>query len=75
MKELVWGLFHGVGTIECYCDLCSNSHDFEFEDGYPDFKECQEELKDMGWLSRKINDIWYDFCCEECFYQWIKENK
>lgn len=77
MKEVVWGVFHGEGTIECCCDNdgCPSEFECEFYDGHPDFKECQDEMKLEGWLSRKIDDKWYDFCCEECYYQWIKKHK
>lgn len=77
MKEVIWSCFHGEGTIECQCDNdhCENEFSFEFCDGYPDFRACQEELKDEGWISRKIDNEWYDFCCEECYYQWIKTHK
>lgn len=75
MKQIEWSLIHGEGTIECYCDQCDHNYSFEFEDGDIDYKACQEELKSYGWISRKIDGQWYDFCCEDCYYKYIKENK
>lgn len=75
MKEVDWSLIHGEGEIVCNCDQCGNEYRYEFYDGYPDYKDCQETLKGMSWLSRRISDEWYDFCCEKCYYDWIKQNK
>lgn len=77
MKEIDWSFIHGEGDIVCYCDYdnCGNEHNYPFDDGYPNFKACQEELKDMGWLSKYIDGNWYDFCCEKCYYAWIKKHK
>jgi len=73
-KQIEWGLRHGEGEIVCECDYCSETECIEFDDG-PNFTIAQKELKDMGWVSRKIDGEWYDFCNDKCFYGWIKENK
>lgn len=74
-KEVDWSVIHGEGTIECDCDMCGSNYQYEFYDGYPDFKECQEELKKLGWVSRKINGEWCDFCCNDCLNKFMgKEN-
>ena len=76
MKDIIWGIIHGEGTILCECDECGNSYEYEFEDGYLDFKDCQETIKGLGWLSRRVNNTWYDFCCVECHKKFIaKKNK
>lgn len=75
MKDIDWGVIHGEGDILCYCDQCDNMYEYHFDNGYPDFKACQEELKDSDWLSKYIDGKWHDFCCEQCFYDWIKKNK
>lgn len=72
-KNIDWGIIHGEGTIECECDQCGTGYSYDFEDSYPDFKSCQEELRESGWISRKINGEWYDFCCEECYHKYIIE--
>jgi len=64
-KEIEWSTVHGEGDIICKCDHCVTEYNYGFEDG-PDFKSCQEELKEEGWVSRKINGEWKDFCCKEC---------
>ena len=75
MKEVIWGFIHGEGTIECSCDACCNTYDYEFDNGYPDFKDCQEEIKEYGWFSKYINGDWYDFCSEECYRKWLSKNR
>ena len=25
--------------------------------------------------AKKIDGDWYDFCCEQCYYEWIKKHK
>jgi len=74
-KEVEWSRIHGEGEIVCTCDQCYDEERIEFEDGHPDFKAAQAELKGIGWVSRKIDNEWYDFCSEQCYYDYIKENK
>ena len=72
-KEIEWGIIHGEGEIVCECDNCGEQELFPFEDGLFDFKEVQEELRDSyGWISRKINGEWKDFCSKNCFKEYIK---
>ncbi len=73
-KEIEWGVRHGEGEIICECDHCGECETIYFDNG-PDFKSAQEELKTYGWFSRRIDGQWYDFCKEQCYYNWIKENK
>lgn len=73
-KHVEWGHIRGFGEIICECDHCGETELIEFEDG-PDFKEAQNELKNLGWIARRIDNEWYDFCQDQCFYDWIKENK
>lgn len=73
MKDIFW-CGYGEGTIECYCDECQHLFEYEFDGGYPDFKDCQNELKDYGWLAKYIRGEWYDFCCQECFENWKKKH-
>lgn len=73
-KEIEWGIRYGEGEIISICDYCSESEIINFDDG-PDFKLAQETLRNYGWVSRKIDEEWYDFCKEQCYYEWIKENK
>ena len=75
MKEIDWSFIYGEGTIECYCDECGDNYSYEFCDGDVDFRDCQETIKEYGWISRKIDNEWFDFCCDECFYKYIKKNK
>lgn len=74
MKEVSWSEIYGEGTIVSNCDQCSSCEEYEFEDGYPDYKSAQAELRDIGWTSTKVNGEWCDFCSEECRNQYIKDN-
>ncbi len=73
-KDISWDPWYGHGEIVCTCDFCGEFEVIDFGDG-PDFKMAQEDLKSLGWVSRKIDNTWYDFCSEQCYYEWIKENK
>lgn len=65
-KYTDWGMIHGEGEIVCECDCCGSEERIEFDEGYPDYKEAQKELRSMGWVSRNIDGEWFDFCCQEC---------
>lgn len=73
-KEVEWGVIHGEGTIVCTCDNCGCEEEIEFDGGRPDYREAQDEIEDLGWMSTKVNGEWYDFCCESCRNQFIKNN-
>ena len=74
MKELTWNPEFGTGgTIEVECDLCGKSLEFKFKQK-PSYKNVQEKLKTKGWLARKIDDKWHDFCCQDCFDQYEDEH-
>lgn len=75
MKEVEYGMIYGEGEIVCTCDQCENEYSYEFYDNYIDFADCQAEIKDEGWISRKINGEWYDFCCKECLNAFLSEVK
>ncbi|MFI3254399.1 MAG: hypothetical protein R3Y63_08720 [Eubacteriales bacterium] len=65
-KEVQWGDNFGEGEIVCTCDQCGAVESFEFCDSDIDFKSVQGELKDLGWVSGKFNNEWYDFCSLDC---------
>lgn len=70
-KEIEWGDSFGEGEIGCFCDECGDVESIPFENG-PDFRDAQQALKAMGWRSAQIHGEWYDFCCEECRNDYIK---
>lgn len=72
-KEVEWSSIHCKGEIVCTCDQCYGEERIGFEGGYPDFKASQAELKAYGWVSRNIDNEWYDFCSEECYYDYIND--
>jgi len=62
------------GTLECKCDQCKKQIDFKFKKS-PDYKGSQEKLKKQDWFSRKINEVWYDFCSKDCYDKFIAEHE
>ena len=59
-------------NIQVECDECGEQYIYDCR-GCPDFKGCQNEIKSEGWISRKIDGEWHDFCCQEC-YEKFKKN-
>lgn len=60
-------------TIDVECDnpKCRVGT-FTYEcNGYPDFRECQKEIESYGWESHKIDGDWYDFCCHDCYVDFV----
>ena len=75
-KEIEWGVIHSEGDIVCHCDNCRTEEWFPFEDGYFDFKEISVELReDFGWIARKINGEWYDFCRNNCYGEFVTKRR
>lgn len=46
------------------CDGCSN---YLYNNDLKTFKEVSDFGKENGWICRKINDQWFNFCSEECY--------
>ncbi len=75
MKEVEWSEIYGEGEIVCYCDndSCNEEERVDFEDG-PDFKEAQDIIEEIGWVSSKINGEWKDFCSQTCRRKYLEKN-
>lgn len=73
-KEVAWGTTHGEGDIVCTCDNCGSEVELPFEDGNVDYRAAQQYIKDDGWESCQVHGEWYDFCCEKCRNEYIKNN-
>lgn len=76
-KYIDWGIIHGEGTIIAECDECGieeNAYEFECGDVDVDYREAQSNLRDMGWVSKKINNEWHDFC-PECKRKFINKTR
>lgn len=50
---------------QCYvtCDGCGKTKTI---DG-TDYSDVNAELRDRGWIVRKIDNEWMDFCCMDCY--------
>ena len=64
MKEVCYELKETVIN----CDNCEK----EFVVESTNYNEINEELKFNKWLTRQINNEWCDFCCLECYKEFIK---
>ncbi len=74
MKDIEWGEEYGTGDFSVTCDHCGDMEIGDFEDGFPGWKEIQEELRNEGWVSGKFSGEWLDFCCEACRTAYREEN-
>lgn len=55
------------GDMEVDCDHpgCQAHEQLEGLDNYPpSYSQANQELREMGWASRKVNGEWLDFCDE-----------
>jgi ribosomal protein L31 len=53
----------------CVCDEC----DYETTIDSTNYSDINEELRDNGWITRKINGEWHEFCSEECFKKYLNK--
>lgn len=61
MLDRIWS------TLIIECDQCGNTEEAEIDD-------CLDSFKSDGWINRKVDDEWHNFCCEE-HYQKFKAEK
>lgn len=38
-----------------------------------DFDESLEYKEEEGWINRKIEGIWHNFCCNECYEKFVQD--
>ena len=50
------------------CEHCGES----IGGGDYDFYESLDLKKSQGWISRKVDDEWCDFCSEDCYKEYTK---
>lgn len=55
-------------NCECECDKCGYSEIIDSND----YSEINRELKSNGWIIKKIDERWLEFCSEECFEKYKK---
>ena len=67
MKEVNYDL---VGTIvSCDCKKCKNISFYPFTN----FNKVNGRAKNNGWITRKVNGKWVDFCCEQCYDDYTRK--
>lgn len=55
----------GNMTVCCDAPNCTEEEIIEGFDNYPpSYSDANQELREMGWVSRKVNGEWLDFCSE-----------
>lgn len=66
-KNVDWNEGYGTGgKVIVECDQCHKTITKSFKDSHP-YKAGQKAMSEKGWIARKIDEVWYDFCCDECF--------
>lgn len=65
MKEVDYR--NEIGVVYCDANKCNKTLDVNSKQ----YSEINYEMKENGWLVRKIYENWYDFCSEECYYKTI----
>ena len=50
------------------CDYCSHT----VGGGIYDFEESLELRKNEGWINKKIDGEWFNFCSEDCYNQFVR---
>lgn len=55
----------GNMTVDCDAPGCKESEIIEgFDNHPPSYSQANDELREMGWVSRKVGSEWLDFCSE-----------
>lgn len=60
-----------VNTCDCTCDNCRD----EIVINSANYYHVNDELRDMGWKTRKINGQFVDFCSDECLIEYTNKKK
>ena len=53
----------------CCCDYCNYDEMIESTN----YATINKEIKSYGWVIKKIDDEWKEFCCDECHDNYMKE--
>lgn len=61
-----------VQSVMITCDECNDyiDYDFSYEERL-DYDDLNDFAKREGYLSRKIDGEWCDFCCQECYQKYL----
>lgn len=62
------------GEVICDCDGCNTQTILYFLYVSPGSKLINKTLKNRGWVQKKSSGDWYDFCSNQCYNNWLKEN-
>lgn len=63
------------GDVVYTCDNCHKTQKFRFDSKEEtDYHLHKPELRELGWMSVKVNGHYGDFCCEKCRNEYIRKN-
>ena len=66
----------GTATVYCDCKGCPSERNIEgFDNHPPQFDEILAEMKDYGWVSKRLNGEWLHFCGAACCKNYLKESE
>jgi len=67
MKEIKHDQAPGRCSCWVQCDQCDHAEYIPSSD----FSAINKELRDCGWIVKKINGQWKEFCSNECFVRYL----
>lgn len=58
-------------TCDVYCDNCDN--DITIDD--MNYYYVNQQLKEKGWITKKVNGKFVDFCCKDCYLKYLNKRR
>ena len=59
-REVLWvSIIKSGSWYTLTCDICGEENPRE-----PTFQGAVDSKKEYGWISRKVNGMWEDVCCD-----------
>lgn len=59
MKEINYSF----GDCDVTCDMCEKSKTVDSTN----YSDINDELRSEGWIIKKIDGEWLEFCCYDCY--------
>ena len=53
------------------CDVICDECDDELRVDSLDYDVINDEMDSYGWIRRRVNGQWYDFCSRECYIKFL----
>lgn len=55
-------------NCDCECDECGYNQIIDSTD----YSDINKELRDDNWIIKKIDDVWHEFCSQDCYEEFMK---